>query len=197
MLITPSTLLAIERISGYEQPFNGSENTLSLLKQVKLKLFTPERYIQLLQNEDVKKNRFIVENICKSILNHSLVKTSNLTKGLFYNWNEPRYDIPCSARIDFIINETIIDIHLTSCTTPSEFVLECYARKYYRHAAFVADGLNKANYVIVGVNKKKYNTFTVNALNWHAEGRQEYEDLIDKYICMPEEQRDLCNPTFN
>ncbi len=199
-MITPRILTRIEQFTGIESA-KTSEQGASLHKQVRMALFTPDKYVQMLNISEFYNNRFIVDNIVHKI--ESLPVVQEMKKSLHFgnvyrSWNEPRYDLECGAMIDFINQSTIIEIRLTSCTTPAEFAIQCDSYKYHRTAAFVIDGLKRGNYIIIGVNKKKYNTFTVNINNdsyfngyeWLSEGRAEYEELIDKFLLMDEVQRD-------
>jgi hypothetical protein len=193
-MITPHVLTRIENFNGIHTP-TTSDKGVTLSKQVKLALFNPVQYARMLNTPEVYKERFVVANITNALQSNSVLKNMQSTlfiSNSYQHWTEPKYDLECSAKVDYMNNTGIIDIRLTSCTTPQEFALQCFSYKYHRHAAFVSDGLIKGNYIVLGVNKKKYNTFTLNISQtpWIAEGRAEYEELIDKLLLMNELDRD-------
>lgn len=208
-MITPHILTRIEQYAGIVTP-STSDKGVSLNKQVKLALLNPVQYARLLNTDEFYKDRFIVANIVNAVLANPVVKNMIFDikhiENSYQHWTEPKYDLACSAKVDYMNATGIVDIRLTSCTNLSEFALQCYSYKYHRTAAFVSDGLNKGNYIIIGVNKKKYNTFTVNMhtimgndgkSSWITEGRAEYEELIDKLLCMDEVTRDqILETTF-
>lgn len=197
-MITPHILTRIEQYTGTVIP-TTSDKGISLIKQVKMLLFNPQQYVKLLNTSDFYANRFLCDNIVHVIQNHPLIKNVPLLENSYQHWTEPRYDLACSSKIDYLSNTGIIDIRLTSCTTLSEFILQCYAYKYNRVAAFVSDGLQKENYIIIGINKKKYKTFTINFKDSEpiAEGRTDYEELIDKLLLFDEITRDaILETTF-
>lgn len=194
-MITPHVLTRIEQFAGMHTP-TTSDKGVTLSRQVKLALFDPVRYARMLNTLEMYKDRFVVQNIVNAIQANSVLKSMVLDAAYISNtyqhWTEPKYDLECSAKIDYMNATGIVDVRLTSCTTPQEFALQCYLYKYHRHAAFIMDGLNRGNYIVLGVNKKKYNTFTLNLSQtpWLAEGRAEYEELIDKLLLMNELDRD-------
>jgi len=200
-MITPHVLTRIEQYTGIATPTTSTKG-ISLIKQVKIYLFNRMQYAKLLNTEEFYVNRFIVSNVVSSILENPFVKnmrSGNHIENAYQHWTESRYDLECSCKVDYMNNTGIIDIRLTSCATLSEFITQCHAYKYNRHAAFVSDGLNKSNYIVVGVNKKKFNTFTVNLsmTGLIQEGRTEYEEIIDKFLCLDEVQRDsILETTF-
>jgi hypothetical protein len=192
MVIYPNTLARIYEVLGHLTPFGRV--SAGLLYEVKMKLFEPIIYDSLFkEGGEFHKNRFIVDNICKAIMSWVIksLKQPYVTNTKM-NWDDARYYISCQHRLDFFSASGIIDLRLTRCRTHDEFLIDIRSRKYHRTAAFVSDGLNKVNYIILGVNKKKYNTFTINMANYPdlmAEGRQEYEDLIDSYLLMSLEDK--------
>lgn len=195
-MITPHVLTRIEQYAGVITP-STSDKGISLIKQVKMYLFNIVQYSRMLNTPEFHKERFIVANIASAVLSHPLIVKLKTSKGVYFensyqHWTEPKYDLACSAKVDYMDATGIIDIRLTSCTTLQEFALQCYSYKYQRTAAFVSEGLKKPNYIIIGINKKKYNTFTVNLSQtpWLLEGHNDYEELIDKLLLMDEVTRD-------
>lgn len=206
-MITPHVLTRIEQYTGIVTP-TTSDKGVSLIRQVKMCLFNVVKYNRMLNTPEFYKERFVVNHIANAILGHPLVikiKMGPVTENSYQHWTEPKYDLECSAKVDYMDATGIIDIRLTSCSTLSEFILQCIAYKYHRTAAFVCNGLNKPNYIIIGVNKKKYQTFTVNMKQLACtdgsapidQGYADYEELIDKFLCLDEVTRDqILETTF-
>lgn len=202
-MITPHTLTRIERYTGIESP-ESSKDSISLLRFVKLGLFNESQLNRLLNIPDVASKKFVIAGIVNAIETNPVFSSMRAIpvsiSNSFRNWIEPKYDLQCSTKIDLMDASGIIDIRLTSCKTLEEFIVQCYAYKYHRTAAFVCDGLHKKNYIIIGVNKKTFKTFTFNISkheDYIAEGRNEYEELIDKFLLMNEVDKDrILQTTF-